>query len=196
MAASGCVSNPRHGEADRPQGASTAAGSQESGAFSRYVESRLRDFGDVFTLGVERNVYGFSLWLGCLGGGLQRAQAGRGVGLRGGSLGSYRTGAAETVEPYFRTRTGDSWLLVNSRAHRPLRGDSRGDAKAYSHANVLFARVLLDRTGLRSLGQLELSVGLFGGIRVGVDLFELLDLALGVLTIDFMQDDVRPPPAR
>ncbi|MDX1958525.1 MAG: hypothetical protein SFU98_08130 [Leptospiraceae bacterium] len=56
-------------------------------SLDEYTRHRVNDLRDVFTLGVEKNNVGASVFIWCFGGGLNYNNQGMGYGLRGGNLG-------------------------------------------------------------------------------------------------------------
>ncbi len=67
---------------------------QSAGA---YYHNRVFDFTDIFHLGIEKDVYGVSGFVGPVGIGLQKADKGIGAGGRFGYIGVYNTGMKESV---------------------------------------------------------------------------------------------------
>lgn len=158
-------------------------------SLSAYGRNRIDDFSDILTVGVEKESVGASVWLGCFGGGLHIASGGTGFGLRGGHLGLYRMGIPD--HPEYGIETGRSVLLFNSRAYRAS-GDAsqRSIDKNYAVHNIFFIKITMDDTDLRSCGQIEVALGIYGGLRIGLDIFEIVDFLAGLVTLDLMGDDI------
>lgn len=156
-----------------------------SGACSslqNYGADRARDFGDIFTLATERRVYGGNAMLGPFFAGLAYQSTGVGYGLRAGTTGHYRTGPGPDPE-----QLGNSVLLLNSIYHESLEG-CRTKGKDFQAKNVVVLAAY-DLRGHNSAFQIEVSLGLYAGIRLGLNLAELLDFILGITTLDVLSDD-------
>ncbi len=85
-------------------------------SIQNYLSNRAFDLSDIVTIGGEANTYGASAWLWCFGGGLQIAQDGKGLGMRNGYIGSYRTGGNRKLG---KLKMGNSFFLMNSQEHIP-----------------------------------------------------------------------------
>lgn len=175
-----------------------------------YFKNRALDFTDILTLGGEMKTAGGSFWFWCLGGGVQVGQFGEGYGMRNGYVGYYRTGGNSSL---YNLKMGNSFLLMNSQEHIPEAYHSkRSMNKKYSHANVLFLVPTNLNVSRRSVNpyydayyqnpeyrkfrnicnaplNVEMSMGLGVGGRVGFNFSELLDFVLGITTFDLMDDD-------
>jgi len=152
-----------------------------------YLSQRTRDFSDMFTLSVEeRQVGGAVRCFVPLG---LCAASGRGYGLREGCIGSYRykecgyllvgAGAAAYTWclefiPSNDFREKDYRLYVRD---YPDGGGPDGDYEIY----------------LEGLN-LQANLGLYYGIRAGINLPEVLDFVLGLTTFDLLNDDFATAP--
>ena len=151
-----------------------------------YVRDRAMDFADIVTAGAEKSVYGVNVTAGPLTLGVNESSNGLGVGLRAGTVGQYSTGSpgGSFTEP-----DGRSFVLLNSVSHRPAshcRGGSR--AKAFRYRNALLVN-MYDISGYNSFFQFEIAFGLYGGLRVGLNLAEALDFVIGITGLDLLSDD-------
>lgn len=171
--------------------------------FTNYVYSRSLDFSDSFTLGVEKNNFGAGIWIYCFGGGLQLNESAKGFGIRNGHYGLYRAGGVGEINLSQRgsgtvsNRMGNSYIYLNSNQHRPLYPDfKRSRKKTIDASNVLALLFFTD--GKTSSGNkhcdspvyTEATLGLYLGVRVGVNFSEFLDFLIGFSTYDFMDDDL------
>ena len=174
-------------------------------SFQNYLSNRALDFTDILTLGGEVNTYGGSAWLWCFGGGAQIGQYGEGYGMRNGYVGYYRTGGNSS---YGKLKMGNSFFLMNSQEHIPQAYKTkRSMKKKYTHANFLFllpanlnGRYRNTNTPVRepydklpnlchAPVNVEFSLGLGIGGRVGINFSEVFDFLLGFTTFDLMDDD-------
>jgi len=143
----------------------------------------VRDTCDVITVAAETGHANASIQIGngTLGLG---ASGGKGIGFRSGALGVYEYGELNMI------LFGAKMLLPNKRDL--LRG------KGYDHSfkwypwrsredKVVFE---LEEGGKFNLLQIELAACLGIGARVGVNFAELVDLGLGLFTIDILDDDL------
>ncbi|MCB1320085.1 MAG: hypothetical protein KDK34_07525 [Leptospiraceae bacterium] len=146
-----------------------------------YWQNRGGDFGDIWTAGVERQVYGATAQVGPLQAGLAHQSHGIGIGLRAGTTGTYLTGKPD--EDMYVLDTGNSILLLNSTGHR---GQDRD--KDYGMHSIT-PLVLYAWEGYNTFFQVEVSVGMYGGVRLGLNLAELCDFLLGWTTLDLLRDD-------
>lgn len=153
-------------------------------SLQRYGADRAADFGDILTVGAEAHSYGVQAKLGPLNAGLNYSARARGFGLRAGSAGHYRPGAV----PEGWSLNGSSLLVLNSSYH-DSGGACAGEVdKAYRQSSVS-PFVLYEFEGYNGFFQFEAGVGLFGGLRVGLNLAEAFDFLAGLLTIDPFGDD-------
>ncbi|HMV43032.1 MAG TPA: hypothetical protein PK079_08305 [Leptospiraceae bacterium] len=185
-------------------------------SIQNYLSNRAFDLSDIVTIGGEANTYGASAWLWCFGGGLQIAQDGKGLGMRNGYIGSYRTGGNRKLG---KLKMGNSFFLMNSQEHIPeAYKTSRSMRKKYTHANFLFILPASLQGRWRSNQyytnpnnynnnydfinpsanlpnlchapvNVEFSLGLGIGARIGINFSEALDFILGLTTYDLMEDD-------
>lgn len=153
-------------------------------SFESYLINRSLDTSDVFTLGVERKVTGINI-KPCFGNlGVQYAQKGSGIGLRSGNYGRYRTG--KDREYY---NSGNSFIILNSVHHHPENLNYRNNKnKSFQESNTI-GIAIIDWEGYNFLTQCELSVGLYYGVRVGVNFAEFTDWFLGWFGLDILDDD-------
>lgn len=145
-----------------------------------YLGHRARDFSDIVTLAVEtRKVscvarvmfpFGFS------------TADGSGFGLREGYMGSYEY--TENVFCLPLPVPGAYWDL----AFRPP-----NDYRNKNYSLELFGRSG-DSYGLREALALQVSIGLYYGVRVGLNVAEAADFVLGWTTLDILKDDLEAPP--
>jgi len=165
-------------------------------SIKNYFRNRLYDATDMVTIGLEKNVFGFAGWISCFGGGLQYAHKGIGFGLRNGNFGFYKTGGDKLAY----INSGNSILLLNSYAYIAYGSKkNRANKKVYRTRNILGiipvfpvpVKELQDRLtkDCKAPVALELSAGIYFGIRVGINFSEILDFVLGWTTIDIMDDD-------
>jgi hypothetical protein len=61
-------------------------------SLQNYFINRGNDLKDIVHIGVEEDVYGASIFVDSIGLGIQHAANGKGIGMRYGNLGIYRTG--------------------------------------------------------------------------------------------------------
>lgn len=149
-----------------------------------YSAARAADLADIVTLSAEAHLYGVQAKAGPINAGLAYVARARGVGLRAGSLGQYRAGAA----PDGWTTNGNSFLLLNGSYHDPG-GGCRGQAgKAWSQSSAT-PLVLYEFDGYNGFFQIELAIGLFGGLRAGLNLAEAMDFLFGLIALDPLGDD-------
>ena len=121
--------------------------------------------------------------------GLAHQSRGFGYGLRAGTSGHYTTGKAYSE---ISDLTGDSFLLLNSTYHHSL--DGKQQSKDFESQNAMIVTVY-NIQGYNSLLQLEISLGLYGGIRAGINLAEIADFLIGFTTLDILDDDEPLHPA-
>lgn len=170
-----------------------------------YLKNRKNDVIDVPVVGLEKNIYGVSAWVWCFGGGLQYAKNGVGVGFRSGSVGQYKTGGRGS-SIYISTQEnsnltlnhGNSFVVLNSNSHLPNDGEKRSDKKAFSkfNTNLIFplgatktSTGEIDGKWCDSPISFELSLGIYYGVRIGMNFTELIDFLFGTFTFDLMDDD-------
>ncbi|TGL40365.1 hypothetical protein [Leptospira perdikensis] len=169
-----------------------------------YLTNRSLDLADSFTLGVETNHYGAGFWVWCLGGGANINQNAKGIGLRNGHLGLYKAGGVDDIGIFggpsnktFTNQMGNSFIILNSNQHRSIYPDlKRSRKKSYDASNVMMLVFFTDKktsSGKKHCNQpvsVEVSLGLFLGVRAGFNFSEFTDFLLGFTTYDFMEDDV------
>ncbi len=190
---------------------------------SIYMKNRSRDFADIFTLQVRTQSYGASLRAGPVKVGLQyESPAGSVLGLRGGEISDYYEAAFALLligADYIQETPIEFNLKSSSKTKKngpasiiPSPRQWRG--KLY-HARSPFGtqgdlqkrRNLLKGNKKNSEGSsdflaplsyytdIQLSIGLYFGLRIGLNPGELLDFLLGWTTLDFMGDDGPYDPA-
>lgn len=186
-----------------------------------YYHNRVFDFTDIFHLGVEKDVYGVSGFVGPVGIGLQKADKGVGAGGRFGYIGVYNTGSDESVvllSPDGKKeeiiKYGSCNPIICTYAHSPKFFNTlpqfRDDPYVRSwrkNMKVYFTFILPSSSKLPasqrssfnneySVGYsyfpVEFSIGLYLGIRVGINFDELADFLVGLAGYDLMDDDMRP----
>lgn len=142
-----------------------------------YLGHRARDAGDMVTLAgedqtiscVARVVFPFGVSLG----------QGEGFGLREGYRGRY-----EYRETVFMIPLAIGFFDLAFAPADDYRSKSYGVASPGLGENQYWAQWL----------SVQMSVGFYYGVRVGVNLAEVLDFVLGWTTLDLMEDDKGPPP--
>ena len=184
----------------------------------RYMYNRGNDLTDIVNIGVEKGVYGFNTQtIGVLG--FQNASSGVGFGMRNGHFGLYKTGDDENVisfldgnerkEIYF----GNSDLLSSTNYHEPYNSTNLRNLKkqikrleflfntcnsssAHYKENYISIHYINFR-GKRcyfsdsyTVWSVELSVGLYLGFRLGVNLNEFADFFAGIAGYDLEYDDI------
>lgn len=175
-------------------------------SFERYIYNRSKDFADIPVIGVEEKVYGFSAWVWCFGGGVQYARDGNGVGFRSGVIGSYKTGGRGSsiyVSTYENSNLmlnqGNSFIVLNSNSHLPKQDDKRSSKKAFAkfNTNVIFPLGATKSSSGEIVGKwcdspisVEMSFGVYYGIRFGVNFSEFIDFVFGTVQVDVLDDDV------
>lgn len=190
-----------------------------AGCSSAYVRNRAMDARDVFTVQAETGSYGAALRAGPLKAGLSyKSPDGRSVGLRGGEVGeSYSADFTAFFfgADYFNSAPirFDSWRPPPPRdndapepaepgpadAETTARSRLRnkefralapfGTEKAAHRARSLARDEDVDWAAPVYFTQIEITLGLYGGLRLGVNPGEFLDLLLGLFTIDLYADD-------
>ena len=156
---------------------------------SLYVRNRMRDAADIVTLEAETGSYGASARVGPLKAGLSyKSPEGFAGGLRGGEFGAHES--SEFTIAFF----GADRFAVSEKDIPEKRGKE-------FHARSPFGteRSLRDHPALLKddisfapphyFTQIELSFGLFLGLKVGLNLGELVDFLLGFLFVDILSDD-------
>ena len=147
-----------------------------------YLQNRGADLADIVTASVETGSYGVSAQAGPIPAGFSLSE-GEGCGLRFGCVGAY------DYEDY------TSVIGFTSREFEP--DDSRGD-KAYHvycfpFLSMLTGEAVSGETDFdipwQYLTQVEAGVGLFFGLRLGLNLGEALDFVLGWTGFDICSDD-------
>jgi len=148
-----------------------------------YMHDRARGTCDVITIAAETGHVNASIQIGkgTLGAGVS---GGKGIGLRSGALGIYEYAEINLV------LLGNKALLP--REYDILRG------KGYDYHFYWYPwrkqedelDVDLDEGGKFNLLQIELAACLGIGARVGFNFAELVDLVLGIFTIDILEDDL------
>lgn len=181
----------------------------------RYAYDRTMDATDIINLGVERNIYGISITLAPFIFGLQRGANGKGFGIRYGHFGTYETGDDEsltTVSYYTKDemkqddylKLGDNWIGWLSAFHQPTGDISERNRKK----NFKYARIqkCYNRYTIYYMGDnykcsvmtprntfsypVEISVGVYLGVRAGINLKELVDFFAGIIGYDPQEDDL------
>ncbi|MDX1957909.1 MAG: hypothetical protein SFU98_05010 [Leptospiraceae bacterium] len=177
-----------------------------------YFYNRARDAGDIFNVGIEKDVYGGSFFIDQVGLGFQHASNGKGLGTRYGHFGFYRTGsdakiaiyAAILKKYYIEQSFGNSKILINSFEHLPLEPNVRNKDKIISIYNgSLLGPPERSRKNLGDdfylpsndrisyiFAPIEFSFGFYLGIRVGFNTSEFFDFILGIMGFDIIDDDL------
>ncbi len=144
------------------------------GSGCTYFHDRGRDLVDVVTVSVEDHKYGFSaLVVAPLG---VEYASGHGFGLRDGYAGQYQY--SENVLTFGYAALWDARLQPEE--------DLRG--KGYSSTSSPHPNPPDDKP-VRYCGTVGATVGLYYGVRVGINWLELTDFFLGWTTYDVLRDD-------
>lgn len=175
-------------------------------SLGNYFQNRKNDLTDIPVIGIEENVFGVSAWAWCFGGGMQYGKNGLGLGIRSGTLGYYKTGGrggSIYVSTYENTNLalnqGNSFVVLNSNSHIPKLDDKRSNKKAFSkfNTNIIFPLGASQTSSGEIIGKwcdspisVEISLGIYYGVRVGFNFSEAFDFLVGVTTIDFQEDDI------
>lgn len=146
-----------------------------------HLRNRAADLRDVVTLSVETGNVGASVRAGPIPAGVSFSE-GEGLGLRSGCAGVYR------YSDY------NSFIFFVHRSFDP--DDSRGD-KAYEQTLLILPIPGIDEclTSSEYDGpwqthtQIEASLGLYFGLRAGLNVGELLDFLFGWVGLDLCRDD-------
>ncbi|MCB1177762.1 MAG: hypothetical protein KDK36_09305 [Leptospiraceae bacterium] len=162
-----------------------------------YLQNRAKDTSDIFTIGLEQKTAGASIYFWKGGGGIQYGKYGEGIGLRNGHIGIYKTGGSQRRiygngdnTPFkISSASGNSYILINTYEHRPISADYRNRKKYYRFRNVFFLKVFLQDDKPTPF-IIETSFGLYYGIRLGINVSELLDFLFGIANLDIMEDDL------
>ncbi len=203
-----------------------------------YFINRVNDLKDIVHIGVEKDVYGASIFVDSIGLGIQHAANGKGVGIRYGHIGFYKTGGkvlkmrmriAGNTEVHkfcdynnftdcldklgnYNTETiryGNSIILNNTSFHEPMQLTNRNSSKRISlHSMFLFLFIggnksvtfiydtdpKEDSRGDYTILPIEISAGLYLGIRLGFNFSELADFLVGFVGFDPLGDDIEGIP--
>jgi hypothetical protein len=174
----------------------------------RYVVNRGNDLTDIVNVGVEKDVYGFDAIFLIPIGGVTRNANGKGLGLRHSHLGFYKTGDNENVFLIkdknlivrHELHLGDS-IFYGTGFHEPInprnlrtqnknyliltRGKGCYDTKLYYKEE---ARLCHWTTNIVFF-PIEISLGIYFGIRVGFNVGEFADFIVGFVGFDPIKDD-------
>jgi hypothetical protein len=203
-------------------------------SLQNYFINRGNDLKDIVHIGVEEDVYGASIFVDSIGLGIQHAANGKGIGMRYGNLGIYRTGgktfivrsklshSRDNLEPcpadkkcsrnYFLIftniyRYGNSSVSVNSSYHEPFHFSNR--TKKKSVALIMIVNLgsgskqmgvdietdpKEDNRGNYTILPIEISIGMYLGIRLGFNFSELADFLVGFIGFDPLGDDIAGIP--
>ncbi len=190
-------------------------------SFQNYILNRGNDLKDIVNIGIEKDVYGVNAQVAIGVIGFQNAYSGTGFGLRYGHFGKYKTGddknaisffdGTEKKEIYF----GNSILFSSTNYHEPQTSkNSRASLKKIKRLEFLFRRCVNDiyykekifpiqytyyrgqrcffsESYIHNLRSLELSVGMYIGLRIGFNLNEFIDFIAGVAGYDLYYDDYK-----
>lgn len=175
------------------------------------VQNRVQDMGDIVNLGVEENVYGFAFNIDMLLIGWKKDSGGVGYGMRYGHFGKYKPG--NNIPLRIRTKDkkvvgyyGDIQFLLaySGYYHEPIKPENiRSERK-----QVRFA--MMGATGRKSTPNelylinepresycylpIEISLGVYYGIRIGFNPHEFVDFIAGFIGFDPLDDDVAGIP--
>lgn len=147
-----------------------------------YLHDRGRDACDVVTVSVETGLANAAVQIGSATIGVG-STSGMGIGLRSGALGVYHY-------------TEGNLVLLSSKELIPdIYDEERGKGYDYacfispfpSDEDCVSAEMI--EGGSFNLWQLELTATLGLGVRVGLNFAELADFFLGLIGVDFLEDD-------
>lgn len=202
-------------------------------ATKNYLENRIRDSGDIFHIGIEKDVYGASVFVDSIGLGMQHAVNGKGIGMRYGTIGFYKTGNKKLIslglmvtnlEPcvekkncfeFYRKRVGtytmgNSYIGYNSNYHEPFILSNRTKSKLIAFTNfpikgfpqrggngadfITKTDPENDNRGNYLILPIEVSAGLYLGVRFGFNISEFADFLVGFIGFDPLGDDIAGLP--
>lgn len=204
-------------------------------ATRNYLENRLRDSGDIFHLGIEKDVYGASIFNDSVGLGIQHSANGKGIGMRYGNIGLYKTGGKmlklrfkiigsrthhdlcrdiddtkclDKIGNYFTSYIsyGNSFIFHNTSFHQAFRQTNRNHSKHVAlnmfidlgggrgNHPVYDTDPKEDNRGNYTILPIEISAGLYLGIRLGFNFSELADFLVGFVGFDPLGDDIAGIP--
>ena len=203
-------------------------------SLQNYFMNRGNDLKDIVHIGVEKDVYGASIFVDSIGLGIQHAANGKGIGMRYGTVGLYKTGGKKLVfnsiivknnHPCEIKNTclgangmlgrkeismyGNSFLIINTNFHEPITITNRTKFKSvymkmYINPGVGKQYTLIyefnpkeDNRGDYIILPVEISIGMYLGIRLGFNFSELADFIVGFVGFDPLGDDIAgiPQPA-
>lgn len=154
-----------------------------------YMADRGRDFTDIMTLSAETGLVNADVQVGVFNLGLGLS-GGHGYGLRSGAMGAYQTADANL-------------LFLSGRYFEPGSfAQARGKGYEYS---ILYIEggenedppvVEIEEGGIFNLFQVEATVTLGVGLRIGVNFAEMADFILGFFQVDILKDDQAAVKAR
>lgn len=165
-----------------------------------YLTQRLEDAGDIFTATAEVKSVGFKAQMGPWGG-LGIYGSGRdafGVGWIGGQSTGYDfndvtqpplLGFLQRFRGFDDDRRRKEFHVVQSWGVPYLRAQTRPGAFSGGFREAGDWRRLAPR-----YTQIEFAIGLWGGIRFGMNFGELIDFLVGWTTVDIFDDDEPAPP--
>ncbi len=136
-----------------------------------YLGHRARDFSDIVTLSAETKKISCVVRWGCPFG-ISVAQ-GRGYGLREGYMGSYEY----TERVFFMPPYGGAFELDFTPANN------------YRKKGYLIRSLCPDDEFWSQSLSFQASIGVYYGVRAGLNMNEALDFVLGWTTLDIMRDD-------
>ena len=137
-----------------------------------YLGHRARDFTDIVTLSAETKKICCVIRVGCPIG--FSVAKGRGYGLREGYMGSYEYMEHVYVVPPY----GGAFALDFTPANN------------YRKKGYLIRSLCPDDEFWSQSLSFQASVGLYYGVRAGLNMNEALDFVLGWTTLDIMRDDI------
>ena len=168
-----------------------------------YLKNRAKDFGDIFILTVEKRLYGLNLEFILFGAGVQNSEKAEGFGIRHGHFGRYKAGGNKVLILHGKEKGKTAWVIGNnifiiySYQHTPVGEIEKRDLKK----QVSFYGVLTKRKYKKEISYknesyeggypfFEYSFGLYYGIRLGINVSELLDFLFGIANLDITEDDL------
>ncbi|MBI3395976.1 MAG: hypothetical protein HY042_09085 [Spirochaetia bacterium] len=179
-----------------------------SNCASTYVQNRISDAGDIFTVELQTQSYGLAVRAGPIKAGLSyKSPDGYAVGLRGGRAGSHQT--EELTLLLFGSDSFKRKVDAPEKDQGPGKSQNAKDQtslpdprqKEFDARSPFGTKKSMQKTKSVLKGktefappyyytQIEITVGIYFGIKLGINPGELLDFILGFVGIDIMGDDL------
>lgn len=182
-----------------------------SSCSGHYIRNRVRDAADIFTAEASTRSYGFSARIGPVKAGVSyKDPKGYSGGLRGGAIGAYHTAEFTAMifgADYFRSdripviepEENEENKEAAAESIQPEVSILRLREKEFQARSPIGTPISLSekKSVLKEPGwisgyyytQIEITAGLFLGIKIGINAGELLDFVLGWFTVDIFHDD-------